>query len=198
MPQEYDPIIWLRDTFVKDNKDMPESLRQYRQGDAVTSAQREEIESFLESRGLVIGVFPNSVKAFYGKRGTYPVDSMLVERVKEVFPQYNISIDSALTLPDEMISAMALGKKKTTVKYKRGTIRLPQPELPIVVKGTDVSRGKATFYEVEIKPYGKLNCGDAIEDGFGNLIDFMEEMKRAYGDINHEELVSIFRLGKVL
>lgn len=118
-------------------------------------------------------------------------EEVLALRIRHDHPDYQVVFDSALTLPRSFIDQFIAGTKKTTTKYKSGTLRLPRDKLPVIERESNSRVGTMSYNFVVVKAYSELTEEDAMNDGFRTLDDLKAELSRAYGDIRPEELLSI-------
>jgi hypothetical protein len=129
----------------------------------------------------------------------YPMisDQWLRDAVLRDNPGYAVDFDTGLILPKSYIELVWSADKRSTIKFKRGMLRLPRMELPLVEKETGFRVGTVTYQGVIVKPYSELDSNDATIDGFTSLLDLRAELSRAYGEIAPEELLTIHRFDNI-
>ena len=99
---------------------------------------------------------------------------------------------------EEYIELIALGRKKTTIRFRRGMIDCPVDSvLPIFSISNNVAEcdkefGWAQIINLRILPFKDLNENDALKDGFISLTELKNALMDIYGEIGETELVSIY------
>jgi len=79
------------------------------------------------------------------------------------------------------------GIKRTTIR--RGIVRPRYDEVIIHSGGRPICRAK--IIRVDHKKLKDLTDYDAVKDGFGDLLELLEELDRLYGEINPNEWITI-------
>jgi len=79
------------------------------------------------------------------------------------------------------------GIKRTTIR--RGIVRPKYDEVIIHSGGRPICRAK--IIRVDHKKLKDLTDYDAVKDGFGDLLELLEELDRLYGEINPNEWITI-------
>ncbi|HID08289.1 MAG TPA: ASCH domain-containing protein, partial [Armatimonadetes bacterium] len=79
------------------------------------------------------------------------------------------------------------GIKRTTIR--RGIVRPKYDEVIIHSGGKPICR--ARIIRVDHKKLKELTNYDAVKDGFGDLLELLEELDRLYGEIDPNEWITI-------
>lgn len=79
------------------------------------------------------------------------------------------------------------GVKRTTIR--RGIVRPKYDEVIIHSGGRPICRAK--IIRVDHKKVKELTDFDAVKDGFGDLLELLEELDKLYGEIDPNEWVTI-------
>jgi hypothetical protein len=95
---------------------------------------------------------------------------------------------------NEFVDLIASERKTTTIRFRRNALDFPESYIVPVVAISDQESvaGMAKIKRLRILPFSDLNENDAIKDGFSSLADLKEMLTRIYGEIEDQELVSIY------
>lgn len=99
-----------------------------------------------------------------------------------------------LSFLDEYIDLIVTGQKKTTIRFRHHAIDYPQDKyLPVFTSSNqDAKIGEAKINVLRVLPIGELTEQDAINDGFSSLLSLKKALNKIYGEIEEQELVSIY------
>lgn len=92
-----------------------------------------------------------------------------------------------LMIKGEYIELILSGKKKATIRL--GLVKPRYNEMILHGGGRPIAKIKIT--NVRYKRVKELDEKDAIMDGFKNLEDLIKHLRKAYGNINPDDLVTI-------
>ena len=133
----------------------------------------------------------------------YEINEKLEENLKKDFPDIMFKVDNEMLMYKEFLSRVFLEEKKTTIRYKKGFLRYPSSRhLPLFETSQDDKemkriKGTITLETITIKTISELTDEDAKIDGFKSKEELLEVLKKIYGGIGKEELVSIYYIGQL-
>jgi len=90
----------------------------------------------------------------------------------------------------EYADKLLAGSKTTTIRL--GIVKPKYRE--VIIHGHGRPLAKARITRVETKRVSELTEEDARKDGFNNLEELLEALKKVYGNIKSEDLVTIIEL----
>ncbi|TXR50499.1 ASCH domain-containing protein [Phyllobacterium endophyticum] len=90
-------------------------------------------------------------------------------------------------------------RKSSTIRFSKGAVEYPSAqELPLFVVGDHREKAPPTCIgavhigAVRYKTLAELNETDAHKDGFASKADLVDALKRFYGDIQSNDVLSVF------
>jgi ERCC4-type nuclease len=129
-----------------------------------------------------------------------PVDVAVA--IRRDFPGAELEPDRRMRMFDRYIHLLRDGKKSTTVRYRKDKIRYPALRtLPLVETNPDKDMagesdanqvGWVDIARVTVKRFSELDSNDAKRDGFLEAHDLKDSLRKIYGEIADEEIVSIY------
>lgn len=111
---------------------------------------------------------------------------------------FNVFSRDRFGLFEEYVDWVVAGRKKTTIRFRRGQADFPVSELiPVFAtsptcphEGPNV--GWARIINLRIILFGELNDNDAHNDGFSSLEQLQKALTDIYGEISVDEFVSVY------
>jgi hypothetical protein len=94
-----------------------------------------------------------------------------------------------IMLKKEYGELLLAGRKKATIRL--GVVTPKYDELIVHSGGRPIAKVKITG--VVVKRVGELTDSDAIIDGFRSRKELLESLRRAYGDVRQDDLVTIIK-----
>ena len=114
---------------------------------------------------------------------------------------YKISYRKRFKLSENYVPWLLSGRKWTTIRYVKGSIDLPATRVMKVFASNidtgEYSKKSACRVKIEsivIKPFWSLNQSDAQHDGFSDVYELAEALRRIYSGIKGDDLVTIYYL----
>jgi len=97
-------------------------------------------------------------------------------------------LQEKINFDKEYVKPILEGRKKTTIR--KGIKSYPVGRIVYLI-ANNKPFAKAVVKKVVIKRVYELNDDDAKTDGFNNLDELFNALKKIYGNINSDDLVSI-------
>ncbi|HXQ39270.1 MAG TPA: ASCH domain-containing protein [Anaerolineales bacterium] len=110
----------------------------------------------------------------------------------------DLNIRDRFNFLEEYIELVTSGRKKTTIRFRRGMIDCPVDNvIPVFSTSNsamerDKELGWARILSLRIIPLKDLNEVDALNDGFFSVNELRNALREIYGDINETEFVSVY------
>jgi ERCC4-type nuclease len=120
--------------------------------------------------------------------------------IRRDFPGIEAEGDTRIRMFDRYVHLLVAGKKSTTIRYRKDKIRYPAMQtLPLVETNPEDPKlqnqvGWVRVSKVAVKRFGDLDGDDARRDGFGSKDELLDALRRIYGDVAEEELVSVYHI----
>jgi len=122
-----------------------------------------------------------------------------IQRMLQGKISLELNIRDRLNFLEEYMELVTSGRKKTTIRFRRGMIDCPVDNI-IPVFSTTASKaldqnqelGWAQILNLRILPFRELDEIDAINDGFLSLNELRNALIDIYGEIDDSEFVSVY------
>lgn len=127
------------------------------------------------------------------------LDTMLSALQKD-FAKYHIEIGNGICMHDKFVGLLKSGKKKTTIRYSKGAIRVPcMKEVNLIETRADDKAyrryiGTVTVEKIVVKEFCELTEGDALNDGFRSKEGLIKFLNETYGRIAQGEPLAIYHI----
>jgi hypothetical protein len=95
-----------------------------------------------------------------------------------------------IMLKGEFADKLLTGRKKTTIRI--GIVKPKYREVIIHGKGKPLA--KAIITNVTYKKVSELTDEDAMRDGFSNVSELLSALRKVYGDVKPDDIVTIIEL----
>ncbi|NPA05131.1 MAG: ASCH domain-containing protein [Crenarchaeota archaeon] len=89
----------------------------------------------------------------------------------------------------EYVDMILSGRKRATIRL--GIVKVKYPELIVHGGGRPIAKVKVT--DVVHKRVSELTDEDAREDGFNNVKELLDVLRRVYGDVKPDDYVTIIK-----
>lgn len=125
--------------------------------------------------------------------------TMLSELQKD-FVESHIEIGNGVCMHDKFIRLLKSGKKKTTIRYSKGAIRVPcMKEVNLIETREDDGKyrkymGTVTVEKIVVKRFCELTDEDALNDGFRSKDGLIKFLSGAYGRIAQRAPLAIYHI----
>ncbi len=122
----------------------------------------------------------------------------LFRSIEADFSGYSLQRRESLGLLEAYVELFLSGKKKTTVRYKKGALDCPaKAELDLFQTKAETLRttryiGRVLVDRITIKRFNQLDYQDARNDGFATRGDLGFALERIYGEIKPNDPVTIY------
>jgi len=94
-----------------------------------------------------------------------------------------------LMVKGEYVDMILSGRKRATIRL--GIVKVKYPELIVHGGGRPIAKVKVT--DVVHKRVSELTDEDAREDGFNNVKELLDVLRRVYGDVKPDDYVTIIK-----
>lgn len=94
-----------------------------------------------------------------------------------------------LMVKGEYVDMILSGRKRATIRL--GIVKVKYPELIVHGGGRPIAKVKVT--DVVHKRVSELTDEDAREDGFNNVKELLDALRRVYGDVKPDDYVTIIK-----
>ena len=122
----------------------------------------------------------------------------LVSQVQACGFESSFPLRDRLGLISEYVDWVKLGKKDTTVRFRKGRVDIPQrfvlPLHPTTLDSLLESpqAGWVQLTQLVVKRYSELSARDATRDGFSTVQDLKSALFHIYGRIDPNQLITIY------
>jgi len=129
----------------------------------------------------------------------YKISAGLKEKLEKDFGRKTHAHEK-LDLYADYVRLLKEGRKTTTVRIERGKLRYPAAENLRLIEAKPDDKayakpvGTVALEKIVIKRFGELDDGDAIRDGFSSKEELKSSLRKIYGAVPDDELVSIYHI----
>lgn len=125
----------------------------------------------------------------------------LLSAIRKDFVQYPIEIGNGICMHDKFIELLNSGRKKTTIRYSKGAIRVPPCMKEVNLLETKENDKKYRRYigtvnieKIVVKKFEELTHEDALNDGFKSKESLIEFLNETYGKIAQRAPLGIYHI----
>jgi len=126
----------------------------------------------------------------------------LLSAIQNDFTKYPIEIGNGICMHDRFIELLKAGKKKTTIRYSKGAIRVPCMSEVNLLETRENDKeyrryvGTVSIEKIVVKRFRELTGEDAQNDGFKRKDDLIKFLNETYGKIAQMAPLVIYHIRK--
>ena len=112
-----------------------------------------------------------------------------------------VFVRSELPLYKDFLERLRKGKKRSTIRYRKGAVEIPSFTLLPLYETLDYGVGDRSqptavvkITDIRYQIFGELTERDAITDGFSSLEEMRRELTEIYKDLQDDEWVTIYSI----
>jgi len=126
----------------------------------------------------------------------------LLSAIKNDFAKYPIEIGNGICMHDRFIGLLNSGRKKTSIRYSKGAIRVPCMSEANLLETRENDKdhrkyvGTVSIEKIVVKRFRELTEEDALNDGFRRKDDLIRFLNETYGKIAPMAPLVIYHIRK--